>query len=192
MTIGNFSSVGQGPQGYYRTGASKADEPSQPPQDPQPPPPQPPPQPPPVKTEFSPLGLGYSIPAYSAAAANAIVGGISSHQAAAQVAAPATPGAAVPPGAAGVAPESLMGKMAPWMSGFASGMIFLKSGHELYQGIKEGNSLKIISGSLDAVLGVSCLLTAIPALSAYGALTTGVVLGTKILTDAINNPGHVK
>jgi hypothetical protein len=140
-----------------------------------------PPPPPPLPDGFTPFGPAYSIPAYGTAALHSTMIGLKeyAHLFTSSTAAPAP---AAQPGTAATTAVSSVGT---WMSGFATGLLYLKSGHELYYGIKGRNEAKIVEGGLDFLIGSATLTSAIPTLSTFGALSTGILLGVKVMYDAL-------
>jgi hypothetical protein len=145
---------------------------------PAPDPPSPPPQPP--ADGFSPFGPGYSIPAYGAATVQATMVGLSEYGR--LFSSSPTPPA---PQQAGSAAATAVSSVGTWMSGLATGLLYLKGGHELYYGIKGKDEAKIVEGSLDLLIGSATLTSAIPGLAHFGALSTVIFIGVKVLYDAM-------
>lgn len=173
--------------------------------------PNPPPNPPPpAHDDFSPSSLGFSIPAYGGTFINSACIGVKAYLRSAGTAATTAPVTAPPSpsanaaapadttaAAAGTAPADGaalthqggnnlihdVSRVGTWMAGFATGLMALKGGMELYSGIKHKNDRSIISGALDLSIGASNALTAVPPLAQFAALTAVLLTGVKILSD---------
>jgi hypothetical protein len=166
-----------------------------------------PPSPPqPVHDDYSPSSLGFSIPAYGGTIINSACVGIKAYLRSGATATPATgtapaanaaPAADTSAAAAGTEAATGVGathtggnhlihdvsRVGTWMAGFATGLMTLKGGLELYSGIKHGNERSIISGSLDLSIGAATALTAVPTLAQFAALSAVLLTGVKILSD---------
>ncbi len=167
--------------------------------DPNPPPPNPPPQ----NDDYSPSSLGFSIPAYGGTLINSACVGVKAYlrSGLTTTPAPATNAAALATDAAvtsaGTAPAEGavmphpggnhlihdVSRVGTWMAGFATGIMTLKGGLELYSGIKNKNERNIISGAIDLSIGGCTALTAVPTLAPFAALTAVLLTGVKILSD---------
>ncbi|MGV8123618.1 MAG: hypothetical protein AB2L14_28020 [Candidatus Xenobiia bacterium LiM19] len=175
--------------------------------------PNPPPNPPPpAHDDFSPSSLGFSIPAYGGTFINSACIGVKAYLRSAGTAATTAPVTAPPSSAgnaastadataatAGTAPADGaalarqggnnlihdVSRVGTWMAGFATGLMALKGGMELYSGIKHKNDRSIINGALDLSIGASNALTAVPPLAQFAALTAVLLTGVKILSDTM-------
>jgi len=173
--------------------------------------PNPPPDtPPPVHDNFSPNSLGFSIPAYGGTFINSACIGIKAYLRSAGTGAtavsvpaplPAAANAAAPADTSAIAAVNApadgevlphhggnhlihdVSRVGTWMAGFATGLMALKGGMELYSGIKHKSERGIISGAIDLSIGASNALTAVPSLAQFAALTAVLLTGVKILSD---------